>query len=82
MDISKHMFDKYGWNNFGTIVPTDKKSRADHDIHFSSFQMDQLMGCYEDGTMRQRSSSRLPQARRTIFSSKFGTERIRFNFLF
>ena len=34
MALSKHMFNKYGCTNVGTIVPKDKKSRADHDISF------------------------------------------------
>ena len=44
MALAKHMFNNYGWKIVGTIVPTDKKSRADHDILFSIFQMDQGMG--------------------------------------
>ena len=32
MAQAKHMFNKYGWTIFGTIIPTDKKSRDDHDI--------------------------------------------------
>ena len=28
------MFEKFGWTIVGTIVPTDKKSRADEDVPF------------------------------------------------
>ena len=28
------MFTKFGWTILGTIVPTDKKSRADEDVPF------------------------------------------------
>ena len=34
MTIAKHMFNKYGWTVVGTIVPTDNKSRSNHDIPF------------------------------------------------
>ena len=34
MVLAKHIFNKYGWTIAGTIIPTDKKSRADHDIPF------------------------------------------------
>ena len=34
MALAKNMFNKYGWTMFGTILPTDKKSRSDHDIPF------------------------------------------------
>ena len=34
MVLSNNMFNEYGWKKFGTIVPTDNKSRADHDIPF------------------------------------------------
>ena len=32
MAIDKHIFNKYGWTIVGTIIPTEKKSRADHHI--------------------------------------------------
>ncbi len=32
--LAKHLFDKYRWTMVGTIVPTDKKMREDHDILF------------------------------------------------
>ena len=32
--LAKHMFEKFGWTIVGTIVPTDKKSRADEDVLF------------------------------------------------
>jgi hypothetical protein len=34
MKLSKHLFEKYRWTIVGTIVPTDKKIREDHDIPF------------------------------------------------
>ena len=34
MKLAKHMFERYSWTIVGTIVPTDKKYRADHDIPF------------------------------------------------
>ena len=34
MALAKHIFEKYGWMIVGTITPTDKKSRSDHDIPF------------------------------------------------
>ena len=37
MVLDKHMFNKYRWKIVGTIVPTDKKSRADYDIIFLNF---------------------------------------------
>ena len=59
MTIAKHMFNKYGWTVVGTIVPTDKKSRADHDIPFLKFQMEQVIDYKENGTVRHLSRSRL-----------------------
>jgi hypothetical protein len=32
--LAKHLFEKYRWTLVGTIVPTDKKTREDHDIPF------------------------------------------------
>ncbi len=32
--LAKHLFEKYRWTMVGTIVPTDKKTRKDHDIPF------------------------------------------------
>ena len=32
--LAKHLFEKYRWTLVGTIVPTDKKTRAEHDIPF------------------------------------------------
>ena len=32
--LAKHLFEKYRWTLVGTIVPTDKKTREDHDILF------------------------------------------------
>ncbi len=32
--LAKHLFEKYRWTMVGTIVPTDKKTREDHDIPF------------------------------------------------
>ena len=34
MKLAKHLFEKYRWTLVGTIVPTDKKTREDHDIPF------------------------------------------------
>ena len=34
MKLAKHIFEKYSWTIVGTIVPTNKKSYADHDIPF------------------------------------------------
>ena len=34
MALANHMFNKYGWKIVVTIVPMDKKSRADYDISF------------------------------------------------
>ena len=34
MVIAKHMFNNYAWTLVGTIIPTDKKSHAYHDIPF------------------------------------------------
>jgi hypothetical protein len=34
MKLVKHLFEKYRWTMVGTIVPTDKKTREDHDIPF------------------------------------------------
>jgi hypothetical protein len=32
--LAKHMFEQYGWTIVGTIVPTDKVTRADKDFPF------------------------------------------------
>jgi hypothetical protein len=32
--LAKHLFEKCRWTLVGTIVPTDKKTREDHDIPF------------------------------------------------
>ena len=37
MALAKHTSNKYGWTIVGTIIPTDKNSRADHDIPFFKF---------------------------------------------
>ena len=37
MALAKHMFNKYGWKIVGTMVPTYKKSRANHNIPFLKF---------------------------------------------
>ena len=37
MALDEHMFNKYGWTIVGTIVQTDKKSRADNYIPFHKF---------------------------------------------
>jgi hypothetical protein len=34
MKLAKHLFENYRWTMVGTIVPTDKKTREDHDIPF------------------------------------------------
>jgi hypothetical protein len=34
MKLAKHLFEKYRWTMVGKIVPTDKKTREDHDIPF------------------------------------------------
>jgi hypothetical protein len=34
MKLAQHLFKKYRWTMVGTIVPTDKKTREDHDIPF------------------------------------------------
>ena len=56
MAIVKHMFNKYGWKVVGSIVPTDKKSRSDHDIPFlklSSGSMNELQkGWYREAVIK------------------------------
>ena len=37
MALAKHISNKYGWKIVGNIVPTNKKSRTDHDITFLQF---------------------------------------------
>ena len=32
--MAKHLYEKYSWSLVGTIVPTDKKQRADEDVPF------------------------------------------------
>ena len=34
MKLAKHLYEKYTWSLVGTIVPTDKKQRADEDVPF------------------------------------------------
>ena len=34
INLAKHLFEKYRWTLVGTIIPTDKKTREDHDIPF------------------------------------------------
>ena len=34
MDLAKHLYEQYGWTIIGTMTPTDKKSRSDHDVPF------------------------------------------------
>ena len=44
MEIAKHMLNEYGWTIVGTILPTDNKSRADHDITFLEFLNEERNG--------------------------------------
>ena len=37
MALAKHIFNRYGYTVFGTILPMDKKSRDYHDITFLKF---------------------------------------------
>ena len=57
--LAKHMFNMYVWTIVGTIVPTGKKSRADHGIPFLKCKMDQEIDYKENGTVRHLSRSRL-----------------------
>jgi len=34
MDLAKHLCDNYGWTIVGTITPTEKKARGDHDVPY------------------------------------------------
>ncbi|GFH50228.1 hypothetical protein CTEN210_06704 [Chaetoceros tenuissimus] len=34
MDLAKHLYENHGWTLVGTITPTDKKARSDHDVPF------------------------------------------------
>ena len=34
VDLAKHLYEKYKWTLVGTMTPTEKKSREDHDVPF------------------------------------------------
>jgi len=34
VNLAKHLYEQYGWTVVGTMTPTDKKSRRDHDVPF------------------------------------------------
>ena len=34
MELAKHLWEKYRWTFCGTMTPTDKQSREDHDVPF------------------------------------------------
>ena len=54
--LAKHMFLEYGWTIVGTIVPTDKKSRADEDIPFlkmsNGARMNVERGWYREAVLK------------------------------
>jgi len=39
MDLAKHLYEQYGWTIVGTMTPTEKKSRSDHDAPFLNYPM-------------------------------------------
>ena len=59
--LAKHLYESYSWTIVGTISPTEKKDRTDHDVPFLKLSNGALIqverGWYREATLKVKAKS-------------------------